>query len=36
MKLKTLLLVTFLVVSGAYAQKKNAGNYAYKTECMGV
>ena len=36
MKLRTLLLVTFLVVSGAYAQKKNAGNYAYKTECMGV
>ncbi len=36
MKFKLILLVSFLTVSGAFAQKSNAGNYAYKSECMGV
>lgn len=36
MKLKTLALIAFFTVSATYAQKKNAGNYTYKTECMGV
>lgn len=36
MKLKIVALIAFLAFSGAYAQKKTGGNYAYKTECMGV
>lgn len=36
MKLKTLLIVSILTVSSAFAQKKIAGNYNYKTECMGI
>jgi hypothetical protein len=36
MKIKLTLIVFFLVFASAYAQKKIAGNYIYKTECMGV
>jgi hypothetical protein len=36
MKFKIIVFVSFLTLSGAYAQKQNAGNYTYKSECMGV
>ncbi|RXR20608.1 hypothetical protein EQG63_01355 [Flavobacterium amnicola] len=36
MKIKLTLIVFFLVFVSANAQKKIAGNYIYKTECMGV
>lgn len=36
MKLQLLAVVALLTFSGVNAQKKIAGNYGYKTECMGV
>lgn len=36
MKLKILTLITIFAFSSSYAQKSIAGNYTYKTECMGV
>ena len=36
MKIKSLFLAALLFTSGVYAQKKSGGNYAYKTECMGI
>ena len=36
MTLKIYTLIAFFAFSGTYAQKNIAGNYSYKTECMGV
>lgn len=36
MKIRIALLALLLSASGLQAQKKLAGNYGYKTECMGV
>lgn len=36
MKINLTLIVFFLAFSSLNAQKKIAGNYIYKTECMGV
>ena len=36
MEIKKIALLAFLVISSAYGQKKNAGNYTYQTECMSV
>ena len=36
MKIKITLFAILLSTSALYAQKKIAGNYGYKTECMGV
>lgn len=36
MTLKIYTLIAFFAISGTYAQKNIAGNYSYKTECMGV
>lgn len=36
MKLQILAVIAILTFSGAAAQKNLAGNYAYKSECMGV
>jgi hypothetical protein len=34
--MKKLVYLFMLTVSVAYSQKETAGNYAYKTECLGV
>ncbi len=36
MKIKITLLALLLSISAIHAQKKIAGNYGYKTECLGV
>jgi len=36
MKFKVTLIALLLAVTAVQAQKKIAGNYGYKTECMGV
>lgn len=36
MKLKLTIIICFLALTSINAQKKIAGNYVYKTECMGV
>ena len=36
MKIKLTLIIFFLAFTSLNAQKKIAGNYIYKTECMGV
>lgn len=36
MTLKIYTLIAFFAFSGTYAQKNIAGNYSYKTECLGV
>lgn len=36
MKIKITLIIFFLALTSLHAQKKIAGNYIYKTECMGV
>jgi len=36
MKLKLTLILCLLALTSGHAQKKIAGNYVYKTECMGL